>query len=40
MVEEGWRGCRSRDDFQRIQASDRPLLISMPRPEQRTAVVR
>ena len=31
LVEEGWRGIRSREDFDRAQASESPLLVSMRR---------
>ncbi|MFN0007854.1 MAG: ACP S-malonyltransferase [Planctomycetota bacterium] len=31
LVEEGWRGIRSREDFDRVQASEEPILVSMRR---------
>lgn len=31
LVEEGWRGIRSREDFDRVQASEDPILVSMRR---------
>jgi hypothetical protein len=34
-----WRGLASKQDFQAVQASDAPLLLSMGREEQRALVV-
>ncbi len=34
MIAEGWKGVRSKGDFQRLQ-SDAPFVLSMARPEQR-----
>lgn len=31
LVEEGWRGIRSREDFDRVQQSEEPILVSMRR---------
>jgi malonyl CoA-acyl carrier protein transacylase len=31
LVEEGWRGIRSREDFDRIQSGEDPILVSMRR---------
>jgi malonyl CoA-acyl carrier protein transacylase len=31
LVEEGWRGIRSREDFDRVQAGEDPILVSMRR---------
>jgi malonyl CoA-acyl carrier protein transacylase len=31
VVKEGWRGVKSKDDFQRVQDSDSPILVSMRR---------
>ena len=31
LAEEGWRGIRSREDFDRVQASESPILVSMRR---------
>ena len=31
VVNEGWRGVHSKDDFQRLQDSDSPILVSMRR---------
>ena len=31
LVEEGWRGIRSREDFDRLQAGEDPILVSMRR---------
>lgn len=31
VVGEGWRGVRSKDDFQRVQDGDAPILVSMRR---------
>jgi [acyl-carrier-protein] S-malonyltransferase len=31
LIEEGWRSLRSREDFERVQESDAPVLISMRR---------
>jgi malonyl CoA-acyl carrier protein transacylase len=31
VVEEGWRGIRSREDFGRVQQSEEPILVSMRR---------
>jgi [acyl-carrier-protein] S-malonyltransferase len=31
LIAEGWRGIRSREDFDRVQASDAPMLVSMRR---------
>jgi malonyl CoA-acyl carrier protein transacylase len=31
LVEEGWCGIRSREDFDRVQRSDEPILVSMRR---------
>ncbi|MBL8858357.1 MAG: ACP S-malonyltransferase [Planctomycetes bacterium] len=31
VVNEGWRGVHSKDDFQRVQDSDNPILVSMRR---------
>jgi malonyl CoA-acyl carrier protein transacylase len=31
LAAEGWRGIRSREDFDRVQAGDRPMLVSMRR---------
>ncbi|MCB9765310.1 MAG: ACP S-malonyltransferase [Alphaproteobacteria bacterium] len=38
LIEAGWRGLRDRQDFMEAQASDRPVALSMARPEQRTRV--
>ncbi len=38
LIAMGWRGLRDRDDFLEAQASDRPLVASMARPEQRAWV--
>ena len=40
LVQEGWRGIRSKADFQAAQGSDAPMLVSMSRPEQRGRVAR
>ncbi|MCB9742495.1 MAG: ACP S-malonyltransferase [Alphaproteobacteria bacterium] len=40
MIALGWRGLRDRADFMEAQASERPVLISMARPEQRARVCR
>jgi len=39
LVAERWRGVRDRADFLAIQASDRPIVLAMHRPEQRARVV-
>jgi malonyl CoA-acyl carrier protein transacylase len=31
LIAEGWRGIRSREDFDRVQSSEQPILISMRR---------
>jgi hypothetical protein len=31
LVEEGWRGIGSREDFDRVQQSDDPIVVSMRR---------
>lgn len=38
MIELGWQGIRSRDDFMAAQSGDSPVLLSMARPEQRALV--
>ncbi|MAG55982.1 MAG: acyl carrier protein [Planctomycetes bacterium] len=38
IVEEGWNGVRSKDDFVARQRSESPLLCAMARPEQRSLV--
>ena len=38
LVEMGWQGLRSAEDFKERQASDNPLLLSMARPGQRALV--
>ena len=40
LIQLGWRGLRDRRDFEEVQASPRPLVISMDRPEQRALVCR
>jgi [acyl-carrier-protein] S-malonyltransferase len=40
LIEERWRGLRDRADFLAVQASDRPIVLAMQRPEQRARVVR
>ncbi len=37
LIENNWRGLKSKDEFTRIQA-DRPLLIAMGRPDQRPLI--
>jgi acyl transferase domain-containing protein len=39
MIASGWRGLRDRQDFREAQASERPPVLSMARPEQRARVV-
>jgi acyl transferase domain-containing protein len=39
LVAERWRGVRDRAGFLAIQASDRPVVLAMHRPEQRARVV-
>ncbi len=38
MIQRGWQGLRSKADFVARQQGDRPVLISMARPEQRALV--
>ncbi len=38
LVGIGWRGLRDRADFEEAQASERPLVYAMARPEQRRSV--
>jgi hypothetical protein len=40
LVAERWRGVHDRASFLAIQASDRPVVLAMHRPEQRARVVR
>lgn len=40
LVAERWRGLRDRAGFLAMQASDRPVVLAMHRPEQRARVVR
>ena len=40
LVEEGWQGIRSRQDFMNRQTSEEPLLIAMDRPDQAALVAR
>ncbi len=39
LISRRWRGLRDRQDFLAAQASDRPLVLSMSRPDQRARVV-
>jgi malonyl CoA-acyl carrier protein transacylase len=39
LIAIGWQGMRSKQDFQAVQASDAPLLLSMGREDQRALVV-
>ena len=39
LVAQRWRGLRSRADFLAMQASDRPIVLAMHRPEQRARAV-
>lgn len=39
LIAQRWRGLGSRADFVAMQASDRPILLAMQRPEQRARVV-
>jgi acyl transferase domain-containing protein len=39
LVAERWRGLHSRADFLAMQASDRPIVLAMHRPEQRARAV-
>jgi acyl transferase domain-containing protein len=38
LIARGWRGLRDRRDFLEAQAGERPLVLSMSRPEQRARV--
>jgi acyl transferase domain-containing protein len=38
LVAQRWRGLRSRADFLALQASDRPIVLAMHRPDQRVRV--
>ncbi len=38
LIAMGWRGLRDRTDFDEAQTSERPLVLSMVRPEQRALV--
>jgi acyl transferase domain-containing protein len=38
LIAQRWRGLRDRADFVAMQASDRPILLAMQRPEQRARV--
>ena len=38
LIARGWRGLRDRRDFLEAQAGDRPIVLSMSRPEQRARV--
>jgi len=38
LIAQRWRGLRDRADFVAIQASDRPIVLAMQRPEQRARV--
>jgi len=39
LIAQRWRGLGDRADFAAMQASDRPILLAMARPEQRARVV-
>ncbi len=39
LIAQRWRGLGSRADFVAMQASDRPILLAMQRPEQRARIV-
>ena len=39
MIEMGWRGIRSRDDFMKLQRGPEAPLVSMCRPDQAARVV-
>ena len=39
LIAQRWRGLASRAEFVAMQASDRPILLAMHRPEQRARVV-
>lgn len=39
LIAQRWRGLRSRADFLAMQASDRPIVLAMHRPEQRARAV-
>jgi [acyl-carrier-protein] S-malonyltransferase len=39
LIAQRWRGLATRADFAALQASDRPILLAMQRPEQRARVV-
>lgn len=38
MIAEDWHGLRSKADFSRVQAGERPLLLAMGRPDQRPLI--
>ncbi len=38
LIAIGWRGLRSKQDFQEVQASDSPFLLAMGREDQRALV--
>lgn len=38
LIARGWRGLRDRRDFQEAQAGERPIVLSMSRPDQRARV--